>query len=85
MQGYGIINLFLLANLVTATSTLPVLLGLLEGPVAERIFTPLSVLFGCWFSFASLVVWAYLLAPSQGLSFTEVGYPVLLSQASSRC
>ncbi|CAL8463678.1 g3212 [Coccomyxa elongata] len=71
LQGYGIINLFLLANLVTTTSTLPILLGLLEGEFVERIITPLSVLFGCWFSFASLIVWAYCMAGSWGLSFND--------------
>jgi hypothetical protein len=78
-QGYGIINLFLLANLVTTTSTLPVLLGLAEGELAERIITPLSVLFGCWFSFASLIVWAYVMAPTWGLSFTDVSFPPVSS------
>lgn len=72
LQGYGIINLFLLSNLVTTTSTLPVLLGLLEGPVIQRIITPLSALFGCFFSFVSLIVWAYCMAPSWGLSFNDV-------------
>lgn len=72
LQGYGIINLFLLANLITTTSTLPILLGLLEGEVTQRIITPLSVLFGCWFSFASLIVWAYCMAGSWGLSFNDV-------------
>lgn len=71
-QGYGIINLFLLANLVTTTSTLPVLLGLLEGDVIQRIITPLSVLFGCWFSFASLILWAYFMGPTWDLSFNDV-------------
>ena len=71
-QGYGIINLFLLANLVTTTSTLPILLGLLEGDVIQRIITPLSALFGCWFSFASLILWAYFMAPTWDLSFNDV-------------
>ena len=71
-QGYGIINLFLLANLVTTTSTLPVLLGLLEGPRARRIITPFSALFGCWFAFAALVVWAAAMAGTWGLSTSDV-------------
>ncbi|KAK9917023.1 hypothetical protein WJX75_000095 [Coccomyxa subellipsoidea] len=71
LQGYGIINLFLLANLITTTSTLPVLLGLLEGDVIQRIITPLSVLFGCWFSFASLILWAYFMGPTWDLSFND--------------
>ncbi len=80
-QGYGIINLFLLANLITTTSTLPVLLGLLEGERVQRIITPLSALFGCWFSFASLILWAYFNAPGWELSFNAVSacFPPLQS------
>ena len=72
LQGYGIINLFLLANLVTTTSTLPVLLGLFEGPLARRIVTPFSMLSGCWISFASLVVWAKIQAAPNGMTFSDV-------------
>lgn len=72
MQGYPILNLFLLANLVTTTSTLPVLLGLLEGPIASRLFTPLSTLFGCWFSFASIVVYGRIMLPSWGGTMSDV-------------
>lgn len=72
LQGYGIINLFLLSNLVTTTSTLPVLLGLLEGRRATRIVTPASALFGCWFAFAALLVWAAAMASTWGLSISDV-------------
>ncbi len=57
---------------MTTTSTLPVLLGLLDGPIASRLFTPLSALFGCWFSFASLILWAYFMGPTWDLSFNDV-------------
>jgi hypothetical protein len=72
VQGYPILNLFLLANLMTTTSTLPVLLGLLEGPVARRLLTPLSAIFGCWFSFAALVVYGRIMQPIWGGSMADV-------------
>ena len=72
MQGYPILNLFLLANLMTTTSTLPVLLGLLDGPIACRLFTPLSALSGCWFSFASIVVYGRIMLSSWGGSMSDV-------------
>ncbi|KAK9797380.1 hypothetical protein WJX73_007847 [Symbiochloris irregularis] len=58
LQGYNILNLFLLANLITTTSTLPVLAGLIKHPWAHRIVTPATMLFGCWLSFASLCIWS---------------------------
>ena len=57
-QGYGILNLFLLANLVTTTSAIPVLLGLWRHPIANKLSTPFSTIAGCWISFFSLVVYA---------------------------
>lgn len=72
MQGYPILNLFLLANLMTTTSTLPVLLGLLDGPIARRLFTPLSALFGCWFSFACIVAYGRIMLSSWGGSMSDV-------------
>ena len=57
---------------MTTTSTLPVLLGLLDGPIASRLFTPLSALFGCWFSFAAIVVYGKIMLPSWGGSLSDV-------------
>ena len=74
MQGYPILNLFLLANLMTTTSTLPVLLGLLDGPIASRLFTPLSALFGCWFSFASIVVYGRIMLADWGGTMSNVSH-----------
>ena len=48
------------------------LLGLLEGPRARRIITPFCALFGCWFAFAALVVWAAAMASTWGLSTADV-------------
>ncbi len=73
-QGYPILNLFLLANLMTTTSTLPVLLGLLDGPIASRLFTPLSALFGCWFSFAAIVVYGRIMLADWGGTMSDVSH-----------
>lgn len=78
MQGYPILNLFLLANLMTTTSTLPVLLGLLDGPIARRLFTPLSALFGCWFSFACIVAYGRIMLSSWGGSMSDVSSLLLV-------
>ena len=74
VQGYPILNLFLLANLMTTTSTLPVLLGLLDGRIASRLFTPLSALFGCWFSFAAIVVYGRIMLADWGGSMSDVSH-----------
>ncbi|TPX69926.1 hypothetical protein SpCBS45565_g02087 [Spizellomyces sp. 'palustris'] len=55
LQGYNINQLYLITNMVTSTSTLPLLLGLvrpLEGYVHGR-----SVLFGCIFSLFSVATY----------------------------
>ncbi|KAK9811347.1 hypothetical protein WJX72_002216 [[Myrmecia] bisecta] len=58
LQSYNIISLFLIANLVTTTSTLPLLAGLLRGYWARRIVTSFSMLSGCALGLTSLFVWA---------------------------
>ena len=37
MQSYNIIQLFLLANLLTSTSTIPVLMGLWHTPLGLKV------------------------------------------------
>ena len=83
VQGYPILNLFLLANLMTTTSTLPVLLGLLDGPIASRLFTPLSALFGCWFSFAAIVVYGRIMLANWGGTMSDVSHLSLATPCSS--
>lgn len=58
LQGYNIIQLFLIANLLTTTSTLPVLAGLIRHRLAYRFVTATSMLVGCAFGLSSLFWWA---------------------------
>lgn len=78
LQGYGIINLFLLANLITSTATLPVLSGLITTRWAHRVITPATMLFGCWLGFTSLVVYGRIQQPHWAL---QKGTPLSLSGA----
>lgn len=57
-QSYNIIQLFLVANLLTSTSTIPVLAGLWYSPRGLKVVTPFSMLFGCAQSIASLFWWS---------------------------
>ena len=47
LQDYNVISLFLLTNILNTTATIPILLGLWRGPLAQRVITPASALFGC--------------------------------------
>eukprot|EP00271_Cylindrocystis_brebissonii_P017895 TRINITY_DN4869_c0_g1_i1.p1 TRINITY_DN4869_c0_g1~~TRINITY_DN4869_c0_g1_i1.p1 ORF type:complete len:561 (+),score=86.00 TRINITY_DN4869_c0_g1_i1:264-1946(+) len=58
LKGYNIIQLFLLANLITSTSTIPVFLGVIPGRKIQKIITPFSSFSGCGIGMASLFVWA---------------------------
>eukprot|EP00850_Spirogloea_muscicola_P006407 SM000030S11416 [mRNA] locus=s30:496242:502221:- [translate_table: standard] len=58
LQGYNILQLFLLANLITTTSTVPVLAGMWQGRWSQKLVTPFSCLSGCAVSFSSLFWWA---------------------------
>lgn len=57
MQSYNIIQLFLIANLLTTTSTLPVLAGLIRHRLAYRIITAFTMLTGCAFGLSSVFWW----------------------------
>ena len=78
LQGYGIINLFLLANLITTTSTLPVLAGLITHRWAHRLVTPATMLFGCLLGFVSLIVYARIQQPHWGLSLSGALHNVFI-------
>lgn len=69
LQGYNILQLFLLANLITTTSTIPVLLGLLPGRAAQKVVTPFSVVAGCLTGLAAVFVWA--LRRPAGVSYSS--------------
>lgn len=78
LQGYDMLKMFLLTSLLTCTSTLPILAGLLRGDVASRLVTPVSVLFGCVFSFVSLLFWGIYQSQHMGLSYKDAMHHVFL-------
>lgn len=58
LKSYNIIQLFLVANLVTTTSTLPVLFGLIRHRLAYKFITPFAMLFGCLQGLIGVFWWA---------------------------
>ena len=76
MQGYGILNLFLLANLVTTTSSIPILLGLWRGKGAKYLVTSFTVLSGCVISFFSLIVYSAIRKGGWGVSMSQAVHTV---------
>ena len=76
MQGYGILNLFLLANLVTTTSSVPVLMGLWSHRAGNYLVTGFSVLSGCVLSFFSLIAYAGIRKGGWGVSMSQAVHTV---------
>ena len=58
LKGYNIIQLFLLANLTTTTSTIPLLMGIIPGRRIQKFVTPFSVAVGCVLGLHCLFWWA---------------------------
>ncbi|CAI5967022.1 unnamed protein product, partial [Closterium sp. NIES-65] len=58
LQGFNVLQLFLLVNLINTTSFLPLLLGVLQGPLSRVCITPASSATGCASGLLALVVWA---------------------------
>ncbi|CAI7856434.1 unnamed protein product [Closterium sp. NIES-54] len=58
LQGFNVLQLFLLVNLINTTSFLPLLLGVLQGPLSRVCITPASSATGCASGLVALVVWA---------------------------
>lgn len=58
LPGLSITSLYLIMNILTTTSTLPIFMGLL--PQFDNYIHGSSVLFGCSFSLASVIVYGYL-------------------------
>eukprot|EP00898_Chlorokybus_atmophyticus_P001957 jgi/Chlat1/2762/Chrsp187S00197 len=71
LKGYSVLSLYLLANLVTTTSAIPLLLGLWRDKWGSKLVTSFSMLFGCLFSFASLFVYAKI-KQNEGESYNDV-------------
>lgn len=70
LKGYNIIQLFLLANLITTTSTLPIMLGVISGPKIQKIVTPFSSFSGCMLGLASLFVYTKVRQPD-GVTYAD--------------
>ena len=58
LKGYNIVQLFLLANLTTTTSTIPLLMGIIPGRRIQKFVTPFSVAVGCVLGLHCLFWWA---------------------------
>lgn len=78
LQDYNVISLFLLCNLLNATATIPVLLGLWRGPLAQRVVTPASCLFGCVLAMVAVIVYGVLQAPHWHMSVDAALHSVFL-------
>ncbi|KAK9858888.1 hypothetical protein WJX84_006937, partial [Apatococcus fuscideae] len=76
LQGYNIISLYVLGNLVVSTHTLPIIAGLIPGRWAERIVTPFTAICGCWVGFAAVVIYAALRRYDWGLSLSAALHQV---------
>ena len=60
VQSYNIIQMFLVANLLTSTSTIPVLAGLWHSKLGLQVVTPFSVLMGCAQGVGAIFWWTAL-------------------------
>jgi hypothetical protein len=58
VQGYNVLQLFLLANLITTTTVVPLMAGLWHGPRGQKVVTPFSMMAGSLTAVASLFWWA---------------------------
>ncbi|KAI9294533.1 hypothetical protein K502DRAFT_342359 [Neoconidiobolus thromboides FSU 785] len=82
LQNYPVINLFLIGNVITSTSALPMLLGLWDG--GYNIVTGASVVFGSLFSLISVMVYGIITMDgdaNKGLNFVffeSYDYPTFL-------
>ena len=77
LQGYNILQLFLLANLITTTSTIPLLMGIIPGRAVQKWVTPFSALSGCFIGLSSLFWWAKVKA-KEGESYSSALHTVFL-------
>ena len=82
LQNYNVISLFLLTNLLNATATIPILAGLWQGRLAQRIVTPASALFGCVLGMISLIVYGAIQAPHWGMTVAQALHTIFLGPHS---
>ncbi|CAI5475751.1 unnamed protein product [Closterium sp. Yama58-4] len=79
LKGYNVLQLFLLANLLTTTSTIPVMAGVIPGKWSRRVVTPFSVGFGCLSGIASLFIWTQIYSVKYDMSYSDSLYQVFLN------
>ena len=65
LQGYNILQLFLLANLITTAAVTPIMGGLYQGPYSRQIFTPTSAVVGVFTGISPLFWWAKVAYPPE--------------------
>ena len=58
LQGYNVLQLFLLGNLICTAAVIPILGGLYCGPFSRQIFTPFSAMLGVLTGLSSLFWWS---------------------------
>ncbi|CAI5506165.1 unnamed protein product [Closterium sp. Naga37s-1] len=78
LKGYNVLQLFLLANLLTTTSVIPVMAGVIPGKWSRRVITPFSVGFGCLSGIASLFIWTQIYSVKNDMSYSDSLYQVFL-------
>ncbi|CAI5519513.1 unnamed protein product [Closterium sp. Naga37s-1] len=78
LKGYNVLQLFLLANLLTTTSVIPVLAGVIPGKWTRKAITPFSVGFGCLSGIASLFIWTQIYSVKYDMSYSDSLYQVFL-------
>ena len=76
LQGYNILQLFLLANLITTAAVIPIMGGLYQGPYSRQIFTPLSAVLGVVSGISPLFWWAKVAYPD--MPYSEALWNVFL-------
>ncbi|RKO90676.1 hypothetical protein BDK51DRAFT_43350 [Blyttiomyces helicus] len=83
LQGYSIISLYLIPNMIATTSALPLLMGLID--CLEGYVTGFSVLFGCVFSFFSVAVYGIIDGDDFGDSLYNYFYLIYSWEAFVIC
>ncbi|CAI5988363.1 unnamed protein product [Closterium sp. NIES-64] len=78
LKGYNVLQLFLLANLLTTTSVIPVMAGVIPGKWSRWVVTPFSVGFGCLSGIASLFIWTQIYSVINDMSYSDSLYQVFL-------
>lgn len=79
LMGYNVLQLFLLANLITTASFVPILSGVIQGDWTRKTITPWSVMFGCACGLLSLFGWAVRSKTKLDISYSDAVYQTFLT------